>query len=366
VDTYTISCDVSNTRRQEIMESFCENDYTKIKIIANVRILDEAIDLVPCDCVFITKVCSNEITTVQRLGRALRKDKNNPSKHAAMFIWCEDWEDCVQSLQLLKQEDVEFNSKIRIIGKDYVKTKESIVLVNAYEKAFIKFVEIKCLSLTAIWEMRRQLWVTQYATKGNKNPSEHSKDIEEKRAGSWQSKMRQCYKKGKLSPERTCALNDTTGWEWGDVTKIFVKLTFEENLKLWVIEYGKKGNKPPSQNSKDLEEKRAGQWQKWNCKHYKKGKLAPERSCALDNTPGWEWGDVTKIIVKLTFEENLKLWVTEYAKKGNKPPSMISKDLEEKRAGKWQSNMRCVYKKGKLSPERTCALNDTNSWKWAR
>jgi superfamily II DNA or RNA helicase len=61
VDTYTISCDVSNTRRQEIMESFCENDYTKIKIIANVRILDEAIDLVPCDCVFITKVCSNEI-----------------------------------------------------------------------------------------------------------------------------------------------------------------------------------------------------------------------------------------------------------------------------------------------------------------
>jgi superfamily II DNA or RNA helicase len=350
IDTYNIHCKVSTTRRNEIVEDFCKNDYTKIKIIANVRILDEAIDLVPCDCVYITKVCNNEITTVQRLGRAIRKDKFNPTKQAALFIWCEDWEDCVQSLQLLKQEDIKFNSKMRIISKDYVKTKESVKKVCVHENEFIKFVEIKCLTPSEIWEVRRQNWVIQFTKKGNKTPSKSSKDLEEKRTGQWQSQNREFYKKKTLSQERIDALNNTHGWK-------FEEDPFEEQLQNWVIQFTKKENKKPSESSKDLEEKRAGQWQSNMRHYYKKKTLSKERIDALNKTYGWAWDEDP-------FEEQLQKWVIQFRKKCNNKPSESSKDLEEKRTGKWQSTMRQNYKKGKLSHDRIDALNKTYGWAW--
>jgi superfamily II DNA or RNA helicase len=353
IDTYNIHCNVPATRRNEIVESFCENDYTKIKIITNVRILDEAIDLVPCDCSYITKVCINEITTVQRLGRAIRKDKNNPTKKAALFIWCEDWSECVQSLQLLKQEDVDFHSKMRIVNKDYVqKTKESVENVNARQKEFIKFVEIKCLTPSEIWEVRRHHWVIQFTKKGNKNPSEKSKDVEEKRAGQWQSQMRSCYKKGTLSRERIDVLKDTNGWKWEEDP-------FQDNLKHWITQFTKKGNKKRSEKSTNPEEKRAGSWQGNMRTLYKKGTLSVERIDALNDTNGWKWEEEDP------FHENLKHWVTQFKKKDNKNLSTISKDPEDKRAGKWQHGIRTkCYKKGILSQERIDLLNDTNGWKW--
>ena len=50
-----------------------------------------------------------------------------------------------------------------------------------------------------------------------------------------------------------------------------------------------KGNKKPSPNSKDPDEKRAGNWQTNRRQEYKKGKLTDERIQALNNTQGWTW-----------------------------------------------------------------------------
>jgi superfamily II DNA or RNA helicase len=356
-DTYNIHCDVSTTRRNEIVDDFCKHDYTKIKIIANVRILDEAIDLVPCDCVYITKVCRNEITTVQRLGRAIRKDKYNPTKKAALFIWCGDWSDCVQSLQLLKQEDIEFHSKMRIINKDYVqKTKESVEKVNAREKEFIKFVEIKCLTPNEIWEVRRQNWMIQFTTKCNNTPSEKSKDYEEKKAGKWQSDTRQLYKNGRLSTDRIDVLNDTDGWKWGDMK--YKQTTFEKQLENWVTQFTKKCNNTPSEKSKDPDERHTAKWQSYMRQNYKKIKLSQERIDTLKNTDGWKWEEEDP------FQDNLKHWIAQFGKRNNKKPSSSSKDFQERKTGQWQCKMRQYLKKGKLSKYRIDTLNNTYGWTW--
>ena len=179
-------------------------------------------------------------------------------------------------------------------------------------------------------------------------------------------------KKGtKLSEERIAALNATKGWEWDSDP-------FQDNLDHWITQFKKRGNKTPSQGAKDPEEKRAAIWQSDMRKNYKntikntKGtKLSEERIAALNATEGWEWGTQEKRNT-YTFEEQRDHWITQYRQKGNKTPSSIAKDPEEKRAGKWQSHMRQNYKntienkKGpKLSDERIAALNETEGWKWS-
>jgi len=374
IETFTVHCDISKKERQRMVDAFCEIDFSRIKIICNVRIFNESINLVPCDCVYKTTPGNNDLTTAQQLGRAIRLDPNNPSKKAALFIWCSEWEDCVDSLQLLKQEDPEFHIKLRIQNKDYDKILTRQQQVQEETDSFIKFVEIKCLTLTEIWFKRLEHWISQYHRKGNKKPVEHAKDPEEKRAGIWQSHMRQNYKntienkKGtKLTPERINALNATEGWKWDDDP-------FQDNLDYWITQYRRKGNKTPRQQAEDPEEKRAGIWQCNMRQNYKntienkKGtKLTPERINALNATEGWKWDSDS-------FQDNLDHWIAQYRQKGNKKPTNSAKNPQEKLAGKWQSQMRQNYKnsienkKGpkvvKLTPERINALNATKGWEW--
>jgi len=136
---------------------------------------------------------------------------------------------------------------------------------------------------------RRKHWITQHPKNGKKTPSYSSKDPEMKRAGQWQSSMRQNYKKKILPSERIVALNATQGWKWDDDP-------FQDNLDNWITQYHRNGDKMPSQHSKDLEMKRAGKWQSRTHQHYKntiekkEGTTLPnERITALNATEGWKW-----------------------------------------------------------------------------
>jgi hypothetical protein len=199
-----------------------------------------------------------------------------------------------------------------------------------------------------MWETRRQQWIVEYEKKG-KNPSDQSKDADEKRAGQWQGNMRQMYKAQKLTAERILLLNSTEGWGWdGD--------NFEANLEQWIVEYEKK-RKNPSQTSTDPDEKRAGKWQSHMRQNYKKQKLTAERIAKLEATEGWEWEADN-------FEANLEQWIVEFSKK-RKNPSHGSTDPDEKRAGQWQGSMRHNYKKQKLTAERIVLLEATEGWEWS-
>jgi hypothetical protein len=353
-----MNCETSKTTREAILRRFSEPNYDTIKIIVNVRILNEAIDIVACDSVFVTQIGehTNDITIVQRLGRALRKDPHNPTKTAAMFIWCEDWDQCVSGLQLLKHEDVEFHKKIHVASSDYDKTEVCRQAVEEQTEEALRFIRVQCLTLGELWEVRRSDWIEQFVNLG-RTPSCTSKNAAEKRAGKWQVKQRGLFKKGTLLPERIDALNNTEGWEWGSEQ---VVRTFQEGNSDWIEQFVILG-RTPSCTSKNAAEKRAGKWKTTQRVLFKKGTLLPERIDALNNTEGWEWGWEQS----RTFQESNSDWSEQFANLG-RSPSQNSKNAAEKRAGKWQNQQRGSFKKGTLLPERIDALNNTEGWEWGR
>jgi len=139
--------------------------------------------------------------------------------------------------------------------------------------------------VTTLFDTQLDHWKTQYAKKGNRKPSQNSKDPEEKRAGTWQSMQRQLYKKGKMSTDRIQCFNDTPGWTWEEEDP------FPAQLNHWKTQYVNKGNKKPSQISKDPEEKRAGTWQSMQRQALKKKTLSEDRIQFFNDTPGWTWED---------------------------------------------------------------------------
>jgi superfamily II DNA or RNA helicase len=359
IETFAMNCETSKINREAIFMRFSEPNYDTIKIIVNVRILNEAIDIVACDSVFVTQIGehTNDITIVQRLGRALRKDPHNPTKTAAMFIWCEDWDQCVSGLQLLKNEDVEFHKKIHVASGEYDKTEICRQAVEEQTEEALRFIRVQCLTLGELWEVRRLHWSEQFVNLG-RAPSQHSKNADEKRAGRWQMTQRGSFKKGTLLPERIDALNNTEGWEWGSEQGV---RTFQESNSDWSEQFVILG-RAPSQHSKNAAEKRAGSWQMTQRGWFKKGTLLPERIDALNNTEGWEWE--SEHVVR-TFQENNSDWNEQFAKLG-RTPSSCSKNAAEKRAGKWQNLQRVLFRKGTLLPEKIDALNNTEGWEWGR
>ena len=193
------------------------------------------------------------------------------------------------------------------------------------------------------WEENRQKWLEQ-RTRLGKKPSECSKDPEERRAGLWKSDQRKAYWKGTLSADRIKALESTEGWTWEE---------WIPSLHHWSLQLARLGRKP-SCHSKDPEERRAAIWQSTQRKAYNQGTLCADRIKTLESTEDWTWEE---------WIPSLQHWSLQYAQLGRKPFSH-SKDPEEKRAAKWQSNQREAYWKGTLSADRIKTLESTEGWSW--
>ena len=135
------------------------------------------------------------------------------------------------------------------------------------------------------WDEQKQNWITQY-TLLQKNPSEKSKDPEEKRAGVWRIHMRMSYHKKTHSKERIAELEAIPGWDWGTQReKIYM---WEEQKQNWITQYTTI-QKAPSTWTTDPEEKRAGKWQSKQRTAYKKGILLEKRIADLEAILGWTW-----------------------------------------------------------------------------
>jgi superfamily II DNA or RNA helicase len=231
---------------------------------------------------------------------------------------------------------------------------------NAYKKQKLTIDKIKRLEDTDgwiwesedPWEPNRLHWIAQYQKLANPSTA-HSKNAEKERARIWQNKQRQDYKQKKtcMTVERIAALNATPGWKWEEED------SWEPNRLHWLSQYQKLGKKP-SEDSKDSDEKKAGQWQSTQRQDYKNKIMIADRIAALNATPGWFWKSED------TWEPNRIHWLSQFQKLG-RTPSAMSKDSHEKKAGQWQHNQRDAYKKKNIIPKRIAALNATPGWSWS-
>ena len=146
----TITCETKN--RNKILNKFQEDNF-KYNFLLNVRILDEGVDVVKCDSVFVTKINDNEIKIVQRMCRANRLNIYNPNKICNCFIWTDEYNKTINTLSLLKENDVNFIKKISIINSNYDELhlnnyKESLKISN---QKLLEFINIECLTTKELW-----------------------------------------------------------------------------------------------------------------------------------------------------------------------------------------------------------------------
>jgi superfamily II DNA or RNA helicase len=206
----------------------------------------------------------------------------------------------------------------------------------------------------AVWTNNYDEVKKWYDDHNGQKPSNHSKDAEEKRLGSWCGTQRTNKKKGKLDEDRIDQLELIVGWEWElDLDAVWIN-NYNE-VKKW---YDEHNGQKPSITSKDNEEKRLGSWCGKQRHTKKKGKLDEDQIEQLELIVGWEWDQDA---VWINNYNEVKKWYNDH--NGQKPPSE-SKNNEEKRLGKWCGYQRKNKKKDKLDENRIEQLELIIGWEW--
>ena len=74
----------------------------------------------------------------------------------------------------MKENDIDFIKKIHIINSNYDGQSEYKNDIDEKNKELIKFINIKCLSLSEMWEIKYNLLV-EYANENKKIPTQKEK-----------------------------------------------------------------------------------------------------------------------------------------------------------------------------------------------
>lgn len=122
------------TNREEILKEFEESE-ARI-ILFSIRILDQCVDLVKCDSIFLTRLTKNKIRSVQRISRCTRF---YPGKaKSAVFCYSKEHEEILDFLDSLKETELEIEGKIHCLSLDKKHTYESFKRLEKEERERIK------------------------------------------------------------------------------------------------------------------------------------------------------------------------------------------------------------------------------------
>jgi superfamily II DNA or RNA helicase len=341
IDMYSISCENSERERKNVLQSFTNNN-EKIQLLFNIRILNECIDIPACDSIYISYAPKNKITTIQRISRAIRTDENNPYKIANVYIWCEAYEEILETLSSIKEYDIMFNSKIKINAVDFYNIKEdNIIKLVENDKILLSnyIIGIKEFKQYS-WEEKLKL-VKSYIETNNKLPSQKDKNKDIKQLGNWISDQKKNYSKYQYIMKEENIRN-----KWEDFINTYAHL-FMSNYEKWndtlekVKMYIETNNKlPPHQDINPL-----GNWISNQKINYSK-----QKDIMKEENIRNKWEDFINTYGYL-FMSNDEMWnntlekVKSYIETNNKLPSQHDKNKDIKQIGKWISHQKENYSK---------------------
>ena len=342
----SITANTNVRKRDEILNNF-QNNAAKISILSSVRILNEGINIVKCDSVFITKVNDNEIVAVQRMCRANRKDAENPCKIANCFIWADDLDKTVEMLQFLKTNDESrFYNKIVARNGNYERKREATEIKKDidYTKSLKEYISVRSMNYEDIWKMKLEN-VGKYIDVNNKLPSSIDKNDSIKKLGIWIYHQKQNYLKEKeimKSPENRKL--------WEEFTEKYSEY-LQSNEKQWentlkvISEYIDKNKKLPSQYDKNDSITKLGSWiQNQKINYTKKEQIMKSPEILKLWEEFQEKYSEYFISNEEQWENTLKV-VGKYIDENNKLPSTIDKNESIKKLGQWVSCQKQKYAK---------------------
>jgi superfamily II DNA or RNA helicase len=365
IDVWTdsITGDDSQIRREDLLKQFqAEDDSSdkKLYILNSVRILDEGVDIIKCDCEFISNLLdtSSDIRTVQRLMRGCRIDPDNKNKINRLLLWCDsDMTILKSALSLLKDnDDVLFEQKIKMMTLNYdnQRNKETVKDVHVREQVLQEFVKVDCTEWSHYVNVQTLInniqKVKDYIDIHKKRPSKSSRDPVIKQLGYWVTTAHGIYNK-KCSWAHNAVMYDIYGAFIEDETyyKFFHNKTPHihiEELK----EFLAKHNKRPTALTEDETEKNLANWLTSFLSAYRQKKLNNHD----------DYLAFKSVICDERYEElfftteeridNLIDKSTQFIRENNKRPWKKSKNENEK----------------KMGIRLSCALQDyKNGTRWA-
>lgn len=342
--TETIDCDVKQEKRRTILEEFqSENeDLTTLHILASVRILDEAVDVVRCDSEFITYVGekADDKRAVQRLQRGGRLDSSNPSKKNNLFIWCNEYASMLSMLSLLKESDPEFHTKLRILNGNYdaLGTKESVEKSAIQLGDLQKYVEVRCLSLIDYHKQNINK-VKEFYEKYGEPPKKYGKRENEYKYACYLITNRQNKKNKILSLEIQSIIEKEWPWfSWDPINSIRDEKL--EQCRQFYNEY----NEPPKRNGTRLNEKILCYFLDGIKKNNKKSKISDDyKKIIIDKLPWFCWDQYAESRNKSI--NNLVEFYNEY----NEAPNLNGIRKNEKQLYNFIVDLRKSNNKGNLN-----------------
>ena len=352
-----IDCDVGREERCRLLCDFQAGSDAILRVLASVRILDEAIDVVRCDSQFVSHVGedASDIRTVQRMCRGIRLDPANPAKVNALFMWSEEWGAALNALSLLRTMDVAFHTKVRVGSVEYEAGADRAVreVVGVQAGRLADYVAVKCLSWDDLFAWKAALFARFYAA--HQRVPKQAEAFEGKKIGSMLDKFRS--QRATMAPERRAALDAAMpGWDAVNEAKVAgmaAALTEEEKVALLTRFYA--ANKRVPKRTETFEGKKIGNM--LTGFRSQRATMAPERRAALDAAmPGWDAVNEAKVAgmaAALTEEEKVALLTRFYA--ANKRVPKRTETFEGKKIGNMLTGFRS--QRATMAPGRRAALD---------
>jgi superfamily II DNA or RNA helicase len=354
-----ITCEDSEKIRLKVLQDFANS--TKIELLFSVRILDECIDIPLCDSIYITYPSQSKIRTIQRLSRCIRTNKNNKFKIGNIYIWCDEYDKILQTLGGIKEYDINFKEKIKIVQNNFNGERKPSDYIDD-KKLVDKYV-------ITIKEYRQENWVEmlentkKFIDENNKRPQESKDDIEQISLKWWVSHQIDHYKKGNLTGIRKELWENFINDE--KYKKYFIDNNIIDN-NIWkdgfekLIKYIDDNDKLPTKKT----DKYLANWLYHQTQFYKNkvGRLSNE-----ENYDKWT-NFINDDKYKVYFMDSVTEWyyklklVEDYIKVNNKRPSAMDKNKIIKAQGKWIQTQKVNYRDKTQSMTNETIYNDWNKF----
>jgi superfamily II DNA or RNA helicase len=292
----------SMNKRRKIIKDF---EKSKMGIICSARVLNEGVNIPIVDSVCFVDPRFSTIDIVQCIGRSLRLYEGKKKAHIIVPIFIDSFDD-------------DFDKD------DYGNIMRILKSLKSTDDGVIEYFNLRSEKK----KIRRKICKNEY----------YDKDIEDSKEIDIE----------KWEEEISCKI-----WK---VVDSFMYMY--NKVKSWVDEH----DKIPSSMSKNLSEKKLGQWCSKLRIAKKKNKLIDKKIKLLNKIQKWYWGD-NNIKKFKTFDEflnELKIWFNN----NDKNPSDHSENEIEKKLGQWCSRIRKDKKNGALSDEKIKLFKQFNNWFW--
>jgi superfamily II DNA or RNA helicase len=206
-----------------------------------------------------------------------------------------------------------------------------------------------------LWNPHTDRWYQNYEqlkTALSKQESEPTssgpQSFESKALSGWVERQRGLYRKSELDPDLVRLMNEIPNFEWEPKAD-----SWEKSFEAYLREVERRGTYRISQQYRDQDGLRVGQWLMQQRYFYKKGILSSEKVKLLEEShPDWTWDPYEKMWE--TQFENVR---THYLEHGEFPRTGTP--------ATWIERQRRRYKEGKLTEEQIRRLEESfKQWSW--